>query len=61
LKNQPWRFSTGPRTPAGKARVAAAVKARQLGTLSIRQLRAEVAKLGSLVKDMREARDRLLG
>jgi hypothetical protein len=22
LKNKPWRFSTGPRTPEGKARFA---------------------------------------
>src|SRR5579871_3935548 len=45
LQNQPWRFSTGPRTPAGKARVAAGARARKKGPLSVRELRAELANL----------------
>jgi hypothetical protein len=61
LRNRPWRLSTGPRTPEGKARAAQNNKVQQTGPVSVRQLRAAVAKLGSLVKDMREARDRLLG
>ena len=31
LTNRPWEHSTGPRTPEGKARVAANGKARQKG------------------------------
>src|SRR5438132_2591461 len=56
LKNQPWRFSTGPRTAAGKAKVAQNGKSRQQGPLSIKQIRAEVAGLGGLVRKMRDCR-----
>src|SRR5579871_5740134 len=53
LRNHPWRFSTGPRTPSGKARVAASAKSRKKGPLSVRQLRAELAKLRDLAAEMR--------
>ena len=36
LRNRPWRFATGPRTPEGKARVAANAKAGQQGPKSVR-------------------------
>jgi hypothetical protein len=56
LANRPWRFSTGPRTPEGRAKVALNGKAAQQGPLSVRELRAELAKLRALATDMREAR-----
>jgi hypothetical protein len=57
MKNQPWRFSTGPRTPAGKAKVAVNGKRRQLGPLSVREIRADLAGLCALVKSLRESRN----
>ena len=54
LANRPWRFSTGPRTPEGKARAAANGKKRQRGAQSVRELRAEVAGVQALVYSMRE-------
>jgi hypothetical protein len=54
--NQPWLFSTGPRTNAGKATAAANGKKRQLGLLSARELKADLRQLRIMVKDMAEAR-----
>jgi hypothetical protein len=56
LLNRPWRFATGPRTPEGKARVAAGCRARRKGPLSVRELRAELADLRAVATEMREAR-----
>jgi hypothetical protein len=61
LAHQPWRFSTGPRTPAGKARAAANGKARQKGDLSVRELRAELAEVNRLIGEMRAGRAGLIG
>jgi len=57
LANQPWRFSTGPRTPAGKRKAAANGKTRQIGPVSVREAKAEVAGVRSLVALMQDARD----
>jgi hypothetical protein len=54
--NQPWRFSTGPRTLTGKATAAANGKKQQLGLLSVRELKADLRKLRAMVKDMAEVR-----
>jgi hypothetical protein len=56
LANRPWQFSTGPRTPEGKARVARNGKRRQLGPLSVREIRADLAELRTLVAQMQQAR-----
>jgi hypothetical protein len=56
LKNQPWRFSTGPRTAAGKAQMVLNGKKRQLGPRSVREVRADLAGLRQLLEDMRAAR-----
>ena len=53
---QPWREATGPRTPAGKQRAAQNGKRRQLGTLSTRQVRAELAQISHLLQDSCELR-----
>ncbi len=58
MRNKPWAYSTGPRTPAGKAKVAQNGKALQKGPLSVRQLRGELAELRALAREMREGRQR---
>jgi hypothetical protein len=40
----------------GQSKVIAAIKARQKGPLSVRELRVELAQLGKLALDMRESR-----
>lgn len=55
LRNQAWRFSTGPRTPEGKAKVALNGKAK-LGPLSVREIRAQLAELRSLAREMEGSR-----
>jgi hypothetical protein len=54
--HQPWRFSTGPRTPAGKAQAALNGKRRQLGIRSVREIKADLADVRSLLREMRESR-----
>lgn len=54
--NKPWLFSTGPRTRAGKATAAANGKKRQLGLLSIRELKADLRKLRAVSASMADAR-----
>jgi hypothetical protein len=57
LENRPWRFSTGPRSPEGKARVALNGRTTQKGPVSVRQLRAQLAELRVLIREMREGRE----
>jgi hypothetical protein len=61
LKNRPWRFSTGPRTPAGKAKMVINGKKRQLGPRSVREVRADLAGLRALLRDMQTTRRALRG
>src|SRR5262249_12469545 len=56
LQNQPWRFSTGPRTPEGKAQAVRNGKSRQKGKNSIREFRAALAELTSITNGMVETR-----
>ena len=39
LRNRPWEFATGPRTPAGRAKVALNGKRHRKGVLSARERR----------------------
>ena len=55
-RNQPWKHSTGPRTPEGKARSAQNARKRQLGPRSVRQLKRDLADLRGLLADMRANR-----
>jgi len=59
LRNKPWLHSTGPRTPEGKARAAANGRRRQKGEMSVRQLRAAVADVGEMVKEMATLRNKI--
>jgi hypothetical protein len=52
VANRPWLHSTGPKTAAGKARVAENGKRRLGGAPSARELRRQVAALGNLAADM---------
>lgn len=53
---KPWLLSTGPRTLAGKAMAAANGKKRQLGLLSVREMKVDLRKLRGMLKDMADAR-----
>ena len=56
LAGRPWRFATGPKTAAGKARVAENGKRRLGGELSAREVRRQLAALGGLATSMAELR-----
>jgi hypothetical protein len=56
MLHQPWRFSTGPRTPAGKAQAALNGKRRQLGIRSVREIKADLADVRSLLREMHDSR-----
>ena len=60
LKHKPWRFSSGPKTPEGKAKVALNGKKRLLGSRSIRELSKQLQPATELLQDLAAAR-RLLG
>jgi hypothetical protein len=61
LKNKPWLLSTGPRTPQGKAKVAQNGRVRQLGSISVRQMHAEIKQLRGLVDEMRRSQQYAVG
>ena len=61
LANRPWRYATGPKTPAGKARVALNGKLRQKGERSGRELESMLAGLGQLASTMAVLRRSLQG
>ena len=56
LANRPWEASNGPRLPRGKAASALNGKAGQKGELSVRELRAELAGLTCVIKEMARCR-----
>src|SRR4051812_15680249 len=59
LRNRPWEHSSGPKTPAGKAQSVRNGKSRQVGVLSVREQRAELAKARILIKSMHEMCQRI--
>jgi hypothetical protein len=52
-RNQPWQHSTGPKTYAGKARAAQNAKKLQLGPLSVREIKRDLADVRGFLGDMR--------
>lgn len=56
LRHRPWRYATGPKTAAGKARVAQNGKKRQCGPHSVRDIRAELSRVRPLLRELREVR-----
>ena len=59
LARRPWVHSTGPRTEAGKQRAAQNGRATQKAERSVRQLRAELAPVTALAREMASTRDKL--
>ena len=58
LSNKPWEHSTGPRTPEGKAQAVRNGKRRQLGPRSVREVRADLAAVRALIREMNSLRRR---
>ena len=54
LRTKPWKHATGPKTPAGKRQAALNGRTRQIDTLSIRQMRAELAGVRALIGEIRD-------
>ena len=54
-KNKPWKRSTGPRTPAGKAIVARNGRVRQINLRSIREIRADICGIMCLIEANRKS------
>ena len=54
-RNKPWKRSTGPRTPAGKAKVARNGKVRQMNSRSIREIRADICGIMCLIEANRKS------
>ena len=52
LKHKPWRFTTGPRTPEGKTKVALNGQKRQVGDISVRDLRQELGETNQALADL---------
>ncbi len=52
LANKPWLFATGPKTAAGKAVCAQNGKLRQAGPISVRRLRADLAEMLAVLRDV---------
>ena len=50
LRNKPWLSTTGPKTPEGRAQAARNGKRRQKGPLSVREARAELAKVRAMIR-----------
>jgi hypothetical protein len=61
LKHKPWRFSTGPRTPEGKAKVALNGKRRRKGMMSVREVQAELGEFTAMLTDMAASRRAAIG
>ena len=51
----PWKFSTGPRSALGRAQAVVNGKRRQIGRISVRERRRQVADVLETVKSMRSA------
>jgi hypothetical protein len=56
LKHQPWRFSTGPRTPEGKRRSSQNGRYRQKSAMSRREVQLELGEMGQLLVGLAESR-----
>jgi hypothetical protein len=56
LRNQPWQFSTGPRSPEGKAKAAMNGHQRRADPQSSRQLRAGLTGFAGLVNQISQLR-----
>ena len=56
LRNKPWQYSTGPKTPEGKARSAQNGRYNQTCSIPREQRRREMAEIGDVVAGLVSAR-----
>jgi len=56
FRDQPWRFSTGPHTPAGKAAAAMNGRKYKKGIYSVSERRAMAAGVNGLIARMAKQR-----
>ena len=56
LKHQPWKNSSGPRSPRGKAQAILNGKRRQKGPVSVRERRQLVADATGMASSMKALR-----
>jgi len=56
VRNKAWLFSTGPKTTAGKAKVALNGRKHMKDEMSVREKRAAVADVDLLVSELRQLR-----
>ena len=59
-RKKPWQLSTGPRTPAGKAKVARNGKVRQMNPRSIREIRADICGIMCMIEANRKSWESVL-
>ena len=59
-RKKPWQLSTGPRTPAGKAKVARNGKVRQINPRSIREIRADISGIMCMIEANRKSWESVL-
>ena len=61
LRDQPWQRSTGPRTPAGNAKVAENGRKQFAGQESIRKVRAELQAVRELIREIKSTCNQIDG
>lgn len=54
LKYRPWQYSTGPRTPEGKAKVAENGRYRQRARMTTRGIRADIRQARAATRRLAE-------
>jgi len=59
LKHRPWQFSTGPRTPEGKARIEQARRARLHGVMSDREIRRGLGDVEDALEQLAAIRQQI--
>ena len=52
--NRPWEHSTGPKTLVGKRASSANGKVRQVGPISVRAAKADLAVVRRLIRELRD-------
>ena len=61
MRNQPWKRSKGPKTAAGKAKVAENGRRRYEGQQTIRKVRAKLKAVRDLIREIQGACDQVEG
>jgi hypothetical protein len=56
IENKPWRYSTGPKSPEGKARCAENGRRLRRDVLSNPEIRAEIAQANAMIAELIDLR-----